>query len=148
MRRAELKVGAEFASATFGPLTIVDTVRWAGVQENTEPIHFDRDFARQNSRLKSFIASGSYRQALLARMLTESIGPHGKLLRLRVRHTAPTFEGDTLGYSARVREAVLRGDKTEISCDVEGKNQDNEQVLVGSCVLLVATGGASNPIHG
>jgi acyl dehydratase len=137
MTFAELQVGDELVTAEFGPLTIVDTVRWAGVQENVEQLHFDREFARENSRLRTFIASGGYRQALLARALTDHIGPRGKLLQLRVRHTAPTFEGDMLRYSARITETTKSREEIAITCELEGKNQQNEQILVGSCIVLV-----------
>jgi acyl dehydratase len=137
MTFAELEVGDEFVTAEFGPLTIIDTVRWAGVQENVEQLHFDREFVRENSRLRTFIASGGYRQALLARALTDRIGPRGKLLQLRVRHTAPTFEGDMLRYSARITETTKSREGIAITCEVEGKNQQNERILVGSCIVLV-----------
>lgn len=142
MTSADCKVGDELTAAEFGPLTIADTVRWAGVQENLERVHFDREFARENSRLRTFIASGGYRQALLARALTDRIGPRGKLLKLRVRHTGPTFEGDMLRYSARITETTPRSDGIAISCEIEGKNQQNEQILVGSCLVLLPSDNA------
>jgi acyl dehydratase len=133
-----VKVGDQLVAAEYGPLTLIDTVRWAGVQENLEEVHFDREFARKNSRMHTFIASGAYRQALLARALTDRIGPRGRLLRLRVRHVAPTLEGDMLRYSARVTETLQHaGGGTAISCEVEGKNQKDEQILVGTCVVLI-----------
>jgi acyl dehydratase len=137
MTLTELKIGDELVAAEFGPLTIEDTVRWAGVQENVERLHFDREFVRENSRLRTFIASGGYRQALLARALTDRIGPRGRLVRLRVRHSAPTFEGDMLRCSARIVAMARESDGVAISCDVEGRNQQNEQVLAGSCVVIV-----------
>jgi acyl dehydratase len=143
MTSADCKVGDELIAAEFGPLTIADTVRWAGVQENLERLHFDRDFARENSRLRTFIASGGYRQALLARALTDRLGQRGKLLKLRVRHTAPTFEGDMLRYTARIAETAPRSDGIAISCEIEGKNQQNEQILVGSCLVLLPSEHAS-----
>lgn len=139
MTWGELKAGAEFSGPIFGPFTLVDMVRWAGVQENDELVHFDRDFARHQGGLKGIIVSGGHRQALLARTLTDLAGPQGRLLRMRVRHTAPTFEGDTLCYSARLKDAIPRAGGTEVTCDIEGKNQRDEQVLVGSCGLFVAT---------
>jgi acyl dehydratase len=143
MTPADFNVGDEFIAAQFGPLTIADTVRWAGVQENVERLHYDREFARENSRLRTFIASGGYRQALLARAVTDRIGPHGRLLKLRVRHTAPTFEGDLLQYSARITDTATRADGIAISCEVEGKNQQNEQVLVGSCLVVLPSAHTS-----
>lgn len=132
-----VRVGDQIVATEYGPLTIVDTVRWAGVQENAERIHFDRDYAREHSGLRTVIASGGYRQALLARALTDWLGPRGRLRRLNVRHTRPTFEGDIMRYHARVTEISSSAAGTAISCDIEGTNQDQEKILTGSCVLLL-----------
>ncbi len=134
-----VNVGDEIAVAEYGPITIIDTVRWAGVQENWEQVHWDREFAREHSRLRTFIASGSYRQALLARTLTDWIGPRGMLRKLRVRHTAPTFEGDTIRYSGCVVEKSADNSDPWIACELEGKNQRDEPILTGRCVLRLAT---------
>ncbi len=131
------RAGEQIIAVEYGPLTIVDNVRWAGVQENTERIHFDRDHARTHSGLRSFIASGGYRQALLARALTDWLGPRGRLRRLSVRHTRPTFEGDMIRYRVRVTEVSTTAAGTAISCDIEGTNQNQEKILTGNCVLLV-----------
>ncbi len=129
--------GTELKSPEFGPLTITDTVRWAGVQENDERIHFDRDFARQNGRLKTFIMSGGHRQALLVRTLTDAIGPTGRLLSLSIQHRAPTYEGDMLYFFVRVTERTPLADGTKVSCEIVGKNQEDQSVLSGSCLLLL-----------
>ena len=129
--------GDEIVSAEFGPITIVDTVRWAGVQENSERIHWDREYAREHSRLRTFIVSGGHRQALLARALTDWLGPMGRLVRMRVRHLAPTFEGDTIRFSVRVRNKEIQPGGTALECDVDGKNQEQNPVLSGSCRLLM-----------
>ena len=71
----QVQIGDSIPPREHGPLTIVDTVRWAGLQENVQHLHFDRDHVRQHNGLPTFIASGAYRQALLIRMLTDWIGP-------------------------------------------------------------------------
>ena len=134
--------GDEIGVVEFGPVTIIDTVRWAGVQENWEQVHWDREFARDHSRLRTFIASGSYRQALLARMLTDWIGPRGVLRKLRVRHTAPTFEGDLIRYGGRVVEKSSRTDDPWVACDLEGKNQAGQAILLGHCVFQLPSRGS------
>ena len=60
----DVAVGDAIPPRVYGPLTIVDTVRWAGLQENWQHLHYDRDHVRQHNGLKTFIASGAYRQAL------------------------------------------------------------------------------------
>ena len=133
-------VGDAIPAAEFGPLTIDDTVRWAGSQEIWEPLHFDREYAREHSGLRTFIASGQYRQALLARVLTDWIGARGRLRSLRLRHTAPTFEGDLIRYAGHVVEkSPLPGDPW-VACDLEGTNQNGERIVVAHAVLVLAPG--------
>jgi acyl dehydratase len=133
----DVSIGDRIAGIGYGPLTIVDTVRWAGVQENSERVHWDREFAREHSKLPTFIASGAYRQSLLARTLTDWIGPRGKLRKLSLRHTAPTLEGDMIYYSAVISEKSSTASDPWIACAVEGHNQDNKPILTGRCVLTL-----------
>ena len=102
----DVAVGDTIPPRDYGPLTIVDTVRWAGLQENWQHLHYDRDHVRQHNGLKTFIASGAYRQALLMRMLTDWIGPRGWLKKISVRHTYSTFEGR--------HDALQRQDRGEV----------------------------------
>lgn len=129
--------GHELPPREYGPLTIVDTVRWAGLQENWQHLHFDRDHVRQHNGLRTFIASGAYRQALLMRMVTDWIGPRGMLRKLSVRHTHSTFEGDTMRFSGRVVEKSSDPSDPWIACEVEGKNQEGRQILTGRCTLII-----------
>ena len=133
----EVEPGAELVTREHGPLTIIDTVRWAGLQENTQQLHYDRDWVREHAGLRTFIASGAYRQALLMRMLTDWAGPRGRLRKLSLRHTYSTFEGDTMRFVARAAEKS--GDPADpcIRCEVEGTNQEGRQILVGQCTLVL-----------
>ena len=133
----DINVGDSIPGREYGPLTIVDTVRWAGLQENTQHLHYDRDHVREHNGLRTFIASGAYRQALLIRMLTDWIGPRGWLRKISVRHTYSTFEGDKMHFSGRVVEKSADLSDSWIACDVEGKNQDGREILTGSCTLLM-----------
>lgn len=133
----EVGAGDSLPSREYGPLTIVDTVRWAGLQENWQHLHFDRDHVRQHNGLRTFIASGAYRQALLMRLLTDWIGPRGLLRKLSVRHTHSTFEGDTMHFSGRVIEKSADPSDPWIACEVEGKNQEGRQILTGRCTVII-----------
>ena len=117
----DINVGGSIPSRDYRPLTIVDTVRWAGLQENVQHLHFDRDHVRQHNGLRTFIASGAYRQALLIRMLTDWIGPRGWLCKINVRHTYSTFEGDMMRFFAQVVDKSAESPDPWIVCDLEGK---------------------------
>ncbi|HLH22961.1 MAG TPA: MaoC/PaaZ C-terminal domain-containing protein [Chloroflexota bacterium] len=133
----DVQVGDAIPRTEYGPLTIADSVRWAGVQENWGPLHWDREHVRQHNGLRTFIASGDYRQALLARSLTDWIGPRGWLRTFSVRYTAPTYEGDLMRYEGRVVEKSDDPDAPWIACDLEGSNQDDQRTLTGRCTILL-----------
>lgn len=133
----DIRPDTELVTREHGPLTVIDTVRWAGLQENTQQLHYDRDWVREHAGLRTFIASGAYRQALLMRMLTDWAGPRGRLRKLSLRHTYSTFEGDTMRFVARAVEKS--GDRADpwVRCDVEGTNQDGRRILSGQCTLVL-----------
>jgi acyl dehydratase len=133
----DLNTGDPIPSREYAPLTIVDTVRWAGLQENTQHLHYDRDHVRQHNGLPTFIASGAYRQALLIRMLTDWIGPRGWLRKISVRHTYSTFEGDTMRFSGRILNKSTESSDSWITCDLDGRNQTDKQILTGRCTLII-----------
>ena len=133
----DVKPGDELPAREYGPLTIADTVRWAGLQENWQHLHFDRDHVRLNNGLRTFIASGAYRQALLMRTLTDWVAPRGMLRKLSLRHTYSTFEGDTMRFVVRVAEKSPHLADPWINCAVQGMNQEGRQILSGHCTLLL-----------
>ena len=133
----DVRPATELVNREYGPLTVIDTVRWAGLQENTQQLHYDRDWVREHAGLRTFIASGAYRQALLMRMLTDWAGPRGRLRKLGVRHTYSTFEGDTMRFTARAVETSDDPADPWVRCDVEGTNQEGRQILVGQCTLVL-----------
>ncbi len=133
----DVAVGDPLPSRTYGPHTIQDAVRWAGLQENWQHLHFDRDHVREHNGLKGFIASGAYRQALLVRLLTDWVGPRGALRKLSLRHTSSTFEGDLMRFSGRVTLREVASGEGRLTCEVVGHNQDAREILVGTCVLAL-----------
>jgi len=133
----DVAIGDAIPTREYGPLTIVDTVRWAGLQENWQHLHFDREHVREHNGLKTFIASGAYRQALLMRMLTDWIGPRGWLGKISIRHTYSTFEGDMMRFGGRIVEKSNDPSETTIIGELEGTNQDNKQILTGRCTLAL-----------
>jgi acyl dehydratase len=133
----DIDIGDSIPAQQHGPLTIVDTVRWAGLQENWQHLHYDRDHVREHNGLKTFIASGAYRQTLLIRMLTDWIGPRGWLRKISVRHTYSTFEGDIMRFSARIAEKSNDPSDPWFACELEGTNQEAKQILTGRCTLIL-----------
>jgi acyl dehydratase len=133
----ELSCGDSLPLCEYGPLTVADTVRWAGLQENWSQLHFDRDYVRQHNGLRTFIASGAYREALLLRMLAGWVGPRGRVQKISLRHTYSTFEGDRILYGGKITGKSSTADDPWIQCEIDGTNQERRQIVSGSCVLIV-----------
>ena len=131
----DVAIGDPLPSRTYGPHTIQDAVRWAGLQENWQHLHYDRDHVRQHNGLQTFIASGAYRQALLMRMLTDWIGPRGWLRKISVRHTYSTFEGDMMRFEGSVIEKSAEAASGAVVCELQGANQEGRNILSGHCTL-------------
>lgn len=144
-RFEDVRVGDAIPEREYGPVTIVDTVRWAGVQENSERLHWDREFAREHSGMRTFIVSGAHRQALLARTLTDWVGPRGMLRRMRVRHTAPTYEGDVMRFRATVVEKASDAADPWLRLEVEGTDAGGTRILSGECVVVVPSDATPTP---
>jgi len=140
----DVAVGTPLPTREHGPLTIVDTVRWAGLQENWQHLHFDRDHVRQHNGLRTFIASGAYRQALLMRLVTDWLGPRGQLRKLSLRHTYSTFEGDRMRFSGRVVAKSPDAAASWLEAEVEGHNQDDRQILTGRCTVILPRRGGQD----
>src|SRR2546421_1646572 len=135
----DANVGDLIPGREYGPLTIVDTVRWAGLQENWQHLHYDRDHVRDHNGLRTFIASGAYRQALLMRLITDWIGPRGMLCKLSIRHTYSTFEGDSMQFSGEEVEKSAAPDDLWLTCTLEGHNQEYREILTRRCTVRLAT---------
>lgn len=133
----DVAIGAVVPEREFGPHDLVTAVFWAGVQENKGLLHLDRDYVRAKRGAKSFIASGALRQSLLVRALTDWAGPRCFLRSMTLRHSASTYEGDMQRYSAKVVEKSTDAEDTWIVLALEGRNQDGEAILTGTCTLLL-----------
>lgn len=134
---ATVQLGDEVPGRSYPPVTIIDAVRWAGFQENYAKLHYDRDYVRQESGLPTFIASGAFRESLLVRVLTDWIGPNGRLCKLKTKQTYSTFEGDSLRFSGRITEKSADPADPWVVCEMQGFNQDDRQILEASCRLLL-----------
>jgi acyl dehydratase len=133
----DIELGMRLPVREFGPHTLVNGIRWAGIQEHPSPTHTDRDYVRQHRGLRTFIASGAHREAYLARTLMDWVGPRGDLRKMAVRHTASTFEGDLLRFSGTVVEKSPSPDDPWITFELDAKNQNGEDIMRGQFTLIV-----------
>lgn len=133
----DVAVGDKIAEREYGPHTLTNAVFFAAVQENAGLLHFDREHVRAQRGAKSIVVAGQYRQSLLCRTLLDWAGPRGFLRMMDCRHRASTYEGDMQIYSGEVTAKSDDPEKPWITVTFHGRNQDNEEILTGTCTLLV-----------
>lgn len=92
--------GDEMPTATVGPVTRTDIVRYAGAGGDFNPIHHDEPFA-QSVGMPSVFSMGMLQGGVLAQRLARWVGPEN-VVTLSMRFTGQVWPDDMLTMSGRV----------------------------------------------
>jgi acyl dehydratase len=100
---------------------------------NTNPLHFDAAYAAKSQHGKCLV-NGLLVIALVTGMSVKDISENAiaNLEYESIRHTAPTFNGDTLYAQSTVLEVTpskSKNDRGVVYVETRGLNQDGTQVL-------------------
>ena len=116
-------------------ITIADIEAFAKVTGDLNPVHMDEEIASK-TRFKSRIAHGILCAGLISAVLgTKLPGPGGIYLSQTLKFLKPVRPGDEITAEVEVTEWQVQ--KSILYLDTYCVNQDDEQVLTGSAVLLV-----------
>lgn len=120
-------------------ITETDVVQYAGLSGDFNPIHIDKEYARQ-TRFKQRIAHGLLTSSLLSQLLGMHLPGKGSVyMGQTLRFTRPVFIGDTITATATIQEIIA--EKNIIKLLTECKNQKGELVLTGMATMLVPEEG-------
>lgn len=100
---------------------------------NTNPLHFDAAYAAKSQHGKCLV-NGLLVIALVTGMSVKDISENAiaNLEYESIRHTAPTFNGDTLYAESTILEVTpskSKNDRGIVYVETRGVNQDGTQVL-------------------
>jgi acyl dehydratase len=127
-------VGAEIPSLK-ETVTIVQTAMYCGITWDFARQHYDLELAREVGYGRPVVDPQMY-GAFVGRMLTDWISREARIKRLTLRYTAPSYIGDVLTYTGTVAKKYEQEDRRYLECDVLVKNQNGEQIVKGSAVIL------------
>lgn len=113
----------------------VDIVMFAGICGDFNPIHIDREFAK-NSFFKERVAHGMLTGSLLSTVVAELIGSGGIYVSQSLKFTAPVKIGDTITASA---EVVEKAEKNQLRMKTTCVNQNEKIVIEGEAVGFIPT---------
>jgi len=128
----ELEVGAVYRSR-FGRTVLEADAVWHAMQTmNTNPVHFDTEYAA-TTEWKQPLVDSTFTLALVTGLSVEAVSERGVNLGWKeVRLPAPVFAGDTIRAETEVlskRESQSRPGKGIVTVRTRGLNQRDEVVI-------------------
>jgi itaconyl-CoA hydratase len=129
----DFKPGQAFKHWPGRTLTDFDTTWFTLMTMNTNPIHFDAAFAAKSQHGRCLV-NGLLVIATVVGMSVKDISENAiaNLEYETIRHTAPSFGGDTLYAETTVIEVTPSSSKPDrgiVYVETHGLNQKGEQVL-------------------
>ena len=128
----ELEVGAVYRSRHGRTVLEADNVWLTLLTMNTNPIHFDAEYAA-TTEWGSPLVDSTFTLALVTGLSVEDVSEHGVNLGWReVRLPGPVFAGDTIRAETEVlekRESQSRPDVGIVTVRTRGVNQRDEVVI-------------------
>jgi hydroxyacyl-ACP dehydratase HTD2-like protein with hotdog domain len=102
-RYEDIAVGLELPVLTKQPREI-DLFLFSAVTWDTHRTHWDIPYATEKENLPGGLVHGHLQGAYLGQLLTDWLGPEGRLVRLGYQNRAMAIQGDQLDCKARVTE--------------------------------------------
>lgn len=102
---------------------------------NGHRIHYDHRWATEVEGHPDLLVHGPLQAALLARAVTDWMGPRGRLARFAVQNRASAYPGEPLHFSAVVRERHDDGDCGLVELDLQAWKHDDELLMPGTATV-------------
>lgn len=101
---------------------------------NGHRIHYDRDWARDTEGYRDVLVQGPLQAALLARAVTDWIGPGGRLVTYSAQNRAVAFPGEELVFGGTVTAVREEGGRTLVDLDLAA-TRGEDVLMPGSAVV-------------
>jgi acyl dehydratase len=115
-------------------------VKYAGASGDFYEVHYDKDFA-VDIGLPGLIVHGALKNAYLAQVVTDWMGPEGVLKKLSVKYRGTDVPNDALTCSGRVTKTYVEGGLHQVDCALTLKNGAGEQTTTGSATVVLPSRG-------
>ena len=133
----DVEPGIEIPPLAKGPITIMDMAKFASMNGDFSPVHYDNKFAIDVRGFPAALVHGFQVVTYLSQLLTDWIGPNGALNKFTCQVRAPTFAGDTLTMKGKVTRKYTGDIGNYLECEVWGEKQDGTMVINGSATVTL-----------
>lgn len=137
----DVELGIEIPPLAKGPITVMDMAKFASMNGDFSPVHYDNKFAMEIRGFPAAIVHGLQVVTYLSQLLTDWIGPEGTLKKFTSQVRAPTFAGDTLTMKGKVTKKYTKDSGNYLECEVWGEKQDGTVVVNGSATVTLPSKG-------
>jgi len=137
----DIEVGSEIPPLTKDPCTLMIMSKFAAMNGDFYPAHYDNKWAMEIDRLPAAIVHGMQVTTYLSQLLTDWIAPNGALKKFSSQVRAQTFVGDALTMKGRVTKKYTKDSENYLECQVWGEKQDGTVVIQGSAAVTLPSRG-------
>jgi acyl dehydratase len=136
LKASELTVGDTREMVVVDDLTRTQLVMYSGASGDYNPLHSDEKYAKEIAGYPGVFAHGMLTMGLTGRAITDWVGD-GRLTKYGVRFSRQVWPGDTLTTTLRVEAVRSEGGISLVDLHVSTRNQNGEEVVVGSATARV-----------
>ena len=133
---ATVAIGDTYEAVVADNLSRTQIVMYAGTSGDYNPLHTDDLFAREVAGYPGVFAHGMLTMGMTGRAVTDWVGD-GNLTKFGVRFSRQVWPGDTLTTTLRVDSVTADSAATLVDIHVSTRNQNGEEVVVGSATARV-----------
>jgi len=133
----DIEVGSEILPLTKEPCTLVIMAKFAAMNGDFYPAHYDNKWAIETDRLPAAIVHGMQVATYLSQLLTDWIAPNGVLKKFSSQVRAQTFVEDTLTMKGKVTKKYTKDSENYLECEAWGEKQDGTVVIQGSATVTL-----------
>ena len=116
-------------------------VKYAGASGDYYQIHYDDGFARNNG-LPGIIIHGALKNAFLGQLVTDWMGPEGRLRKLSVSYRQMDIPNDDLVCKGNITDKRVEDGVGVVECEIALHNGDGKTTTPGKAVVTLPIRGS------
>jgi acyl dehydratase len=121
-------------------MTVTKLVMAASATRDWQPMHHDRDYARNKSRAKDIFINTGFNMGMMCRAITDWTGPKAFITKLSFKMERSIYLGDTMTITGKVTGKRVEDGKNLVDVDLLVSNQDGPTTPASVTVELPLRG--------
>jgi hypothetical protein len=115
----------------------VGMVRWASVNSDFSPYHWDKDYAINEMNLPGAIVNGRAKAATFAQWLTNWIDARGTISKLSCQYRGIDLTGELMMFGGTITNKYVRDNKHYVECEIWIANPRGEKTTRGTAAVVL-----------